>query len=79
MPGSTTATAQPRPNILEGKIIAESGAQLDQREARSVLALAAKRTVAVTIIDVSERGGFELGVFHPLERIADRSRAHPQY
>jgi hypothetical protein len=46
-----------------GKLSPKARTELDQRQPRRVLAHSAIRAVVVTVIDVCEGRGFELGVF----------------
>ena len=46
------------------EIIAKVRSELDQRQPCRVLALSAIRAAIVTVVDVREGRGFELGVFH---------------
>lgn len=70
MPRSTALTAEPQAHVAQWEIIAESRAELNQRQACMVLAFAAIRAVVVRVIDVCEGGGFEACELHARERTA---------
>jgi hypothetical protein len=72
VPGPTPPTAEPRPNLAQRESVAESSAEIHQRQARGVLALPTKGAVIVRIIDVRECRGFEACEFHARERSAVR-------
>jgi hypothetical protein len=70
MPRSTLPTVEPWAHVTQWEVIAELGAELDQREPSVVLAFAAIRAVVIAVVNVGECGGFESGEFHARERSA---------
>ncbi len=66
LPGTAALAAQTVLHHAKRKIIAEMLAQFFERQSGRVPALAAVRPIEIRIIDMCERRGLELGVFHVL-------------
>jgi hypothetical protein len=61
---SAALASKPAPHLHQWEIFPEMCAQFHQREPSGMLARATICAVVIRIVDMGERGGVELGVFH---------------